>query len=312
MRKVSVFSLLVFWGLVAPVFVFAQGAVGITVTPLTFELTATPGETIKNAVRVTNPTQGSLIFDMEVEDFTAVGEGGEVIVETSADETFSMRKWIRTIPQQFTIEPGQTQVVEFAITVPENAEPGGHYGTILATVKGSIGVTGAATAPKVGSLVLLTVSGPIREELFVREFRVPSFSEYGPIPFTVRLENTGSVHVKPIGFVTISDFSGEKVIDIPFPQKRVLPGNTRKIDLAWEKKYPIGKYTAVLVGSFGISNTPISATTTFWVFPWKIALEIFGAFIALIVALIMTRKRFAAAFRILVKGERSENASQSP
>jgi hypothetical protein len=294
-------------GIIVPIFALAQSSpagVGITITPLTFELTANPGEAVSNSIRVSNASGAAVIFEMEVEDFTSAGEKGEVIVDPSSDETFSLKKWITTSPSRFTLESGQTQVVDFSINVPEGAEPGGHYGTVLASVKGTIGVTGAAISPKVGSLILLSVSGPIREEMFVREFTVPQFSQFGPVPFKVRLENTGSVHVKPIGFVGISDMFGKRVADIELPQKRILPGNTREIDLSWDKKFPLGKYTATLVTSFGVSNTPLSAVTTFWVFPWKIALEILICIAVVIAVLVKTRKRFAVAFRILVKGER--------
>ena len=240
---------------------------------------------------------------MDVEDFTTAGEEGDVIVEVSEDETFSMRKWITTTPAQFTLGPGETQIVQFTIRVPQNAEPGGHYGTILATVKGTVGVTGSAIAPKVGSLILLSVSGPIREELFIREFYIQPFSAVGPVLIAIRLENTGSVHVKPLGFIAIHDFFGNKVDQIELAPKRILPGNVRRIDAQWEKRFPIGKFTATLVGSFGISNTPFSATTTFWVFPWKIALEIFAGLIVILIVLVKTRKRFAMAFRIIVRGE---------
>lgn len=285
-----------------PIFALAQSS-GITISPLTFELTADPGEMVSNKLLVTNPTGGSLIFEMEVQDFTAAGEGGEVIVGPDVDETLSMERWVSTNPMRFTLEPGKTQVVDFTVSVPQDGEPGGHYATILATIKGSTDVTGSAISQKVGSLVLLSVSGSIREELFIREFSVPSFSQQGPISFLVRFENIGSVHVMPMGFVTIADFFGNKVADVPLSPKRVLPGNTRKIEVMWDKRYPIGKFTATLVGSFGISNTPISAVTTFWVFPWKIALEVLGGLIVLLVVLIKTRKRFRAAFNILFKGE---------
>lgn len=286
--------------------VHAQSAAGIAISPLTFELTANPGETITNALRVSNPTSAAIIFDMEVEDFTAAGESGEVIVAETGDDTYSMKKWVAVAPPRFTVEPGQTEIVSFAITIPRGAEPGGHYGTILAVVKGTIGNgTGAAIAQKVGALVLLSVSGHIREELFVREFSAPSFSESGPVPFTIRLDNSGSVHVRPLGFVTIADFRGNKLVDLPFPQRNVLPGSTRKMTLEWPKRYPIGKFTATLVGSFGISNTPISAVTTFWIFPWRIALGIFVFILALLALLVKLRRRFRAAFQALMKGERA-------
>ena len=290
------------FGICMPAFV-VHGQAGISVTPLTFELTGNPGDVLTNAIRVTNPTGGSVIFEIEIEDFTTVGETGEVVVDAIGDEAVSMRNWITTDPKRFTLEADQTQSVSFDITIPKDAEPGGHYVSILASVKGTAGVTGAAVSQKVATLVLLSVSGTIREELLIRDFTVPRFSEKGPILFVARLDNTGSVHVRPIGFIAISNFWGKHVGDIPLPARRVLPGATRRIEMQWDKSYPVGKFTATFVGSFGNSNTPISSITTFWVFPWKIALEIFGALVLLVVALIITRRRFRAALRVLFKGE---------
>ena len=287
--------------------VFAQeGRVGITISPLTFELTANPGDTITNIVKIYNPTDNIISIKMEVEDFKPVGETGQVIVEPEVEMTYSLKRWVKTTPTEFTLEPKEQKFVDFEISVPENAEPGGKYGSILASTTGMVGegVTGAAVAQKVGALLLLTVAGPVQENLGIKEFSAPSFLEYGPVSFLMRFENTGTVHVRPRGFVTITNWQGKKVADVEFPQLNVIPGSIRKIETSWQNKWLFGKYTAMLVGSYGTANLPFNPPVlVFWAFPWKIALGIFLVLLLIIAFFYKTRRRWQLALRILFKGE---------
>lgn len=292
-------------GLILANNVFAQ-AKGIGISPLTFELTANPGDTLTNILKVYNPTDSIMAIKMEVEDFTVRGELGQVIIEPAETETYSLARWITTEPLEFTLGPREQKFVDFTINVPENAEPGGKYGSVLASTAGIIGeeITGAVVAQKVGALVLLTVSGEVEEELIVKEFSCPSFLEYGPVKFTIRFENTGTVHLRPRGFVVITDWRGKKVADVAFPQNNVIPGGIRKIETSWDKKWLVGRYTAMLVGGYGIANTPFNPPVlTFWVFPWKIALAIFLGILVVLIFFYKTRKRWKMALKILLKGE---------
>lgn len=293
-------------GSLVPGLVLAQeGAKGLTISPLTFELVADPGDSTVNELKVFNPTQSTFSVKMEVEDFTAVGEEGQVVVEKTEGKTYSLKEWVAFEPQSFTVEPGERQFVRFTITVPESGEPGGHYGSILASTVGTTGegTTGTGIAYKVGALVLLTVSGEVRENLLVENFGVPDFQERGPVPFNVLFANNGTVHVRPLGFVQITSMMGKKVEDIPFPQKSVIPGAKRKLEFAWDPQgFKIGRYTAALVGSYGQTNVPMSAVTTFWIFPWK-QISLVGFFVlALLVFFLKTWSRFGLAVSVLVKG----------
>jgi len=180
---ISVFAALVFW--LGFNDVAAQGGSRITVSPLNFELTANPGDTVTNTVRISNPGSSAITIQMEVEDFAVVGEAGQVVVEPAETETYSLAGWVQVTPDLFTLRPGEHQIVEFSVQVPVNAEPGGHYGSILASTIAATGegFTGAAFAQKVGSLVLLSVSGEVVEELNVKEFTGPGFFGIWAHPF---------------------------------------------------------------------------------------------------------------------------------
>lgn len=286
---------------------FAQeGRVGINISPLTFELTANPGDVLVNTLKVFNPTDSTIAIKMEGEDFAPTGEMGQVVIEPAETETYSLKKWITSQPTTFTLGPRERKFVEFTINVPIDAEPGGHYGSVLASTVGVVGegITGTAVAQKVGSLVLLTVSGEVTESLTIEEFTAPSFVEHGPVPFVIRFENTGTIHVRPKGFVTITDWRGEKVADVEFPQKNVIPEAIRRIDASWDKKWLFGRYTATLVGIYGTENLPLSPeVVVFWAFPWKIALAIFLILMIVITYFVKTRRRWRMALRILFRGE---------
>lgn len=279
---------------------------GITISPLTFELTSNPGDVLANKLKVYNSSDAVISVKMEVEDFKPIGESGEVVVAPDEETTYSLKRWVATEPGEFTLEPKEQKFVDFIISVPQNAEPGGKYGTILVTITGSVSadkISGAAVAQKIGALVLLTVSGDVKEGLIVKDFSAPSFLEYGPVPFSTRFENIGSVHVRPRGFISITDWRGEKAVDIEFTQSNVIPGTIREIDSKWNTKWLFGKYTATLVGSYGTSNTPFDPyVITFWVLPWKLTLIVLTVLLIFFVFFFKTRKRWKLAMKALVKG----------
>jgi hypothetical protein len=231
--------------------------------------------------------------------------------ETEEDPTYSLRQWVTISPKTFTLKPRETKIVTFKTAVPKNAEPGGKYGAIVAsTEKGEIGQTGAVTVQKVGALVLLTVQGPIRYDASARDFytvdskgdtrdRSPqALYERAPIYFLLRLHNNGTVHIKPKGFITVSNIFGKKITDIEVPAKNVLPNSDRAQIVEWNDA-KMGRYVATLVLNYGDKNQQITATTSFTVFPWKIGLPIVAGVLIVIWFLIARRARVARALAII-------------
>ena len=308
MKRWLCLSILVIGGLILAPNVSAQFSLGIA--PLTFEITANPGDIVENYLKVYNPSPDTSVqIEMVIEDIAPTGEAGHVIVEPAETETYSLARWIETEPKEFSLAPREEKFVKFTINIPENAEPGGHYGTVIAGAKLVAGprATGAAILPRVGSLVLLTVPGVMREELIVKEFIAPNYSEFGPIPFTIRFENTGTVHIKPTGYITVTNWLGQKVADIEFPSHNVLPRAVRKFETSLPQKWLFaGRYTATLTGNYGLSNVSLTPTViTFWVFPWKFGLGIFLVLLGIIIFFLKTGKRWKMAMKVLVKGERT-------
>lgn len=287
--------------------------VALSISPLNFEFTINPGETREDVVKVTNPdSEKTQTITMAVEPFRG-DETGQVTVldEEEDDPAYSLKQWVTISPKTFMLKPRETRVVTFKTVVPKNAEPGGKYGAIVAsTERGEIGQTGAVTVQKVGSLVLLTVQGFIQYNASARDFytvnntedirdRSPqSLYEKSPVYFLTRLHNNGTVHIKPKGFITISNIFGKKVADIEVPAKNVLPGSDRAQIVEWNEA-KMGRYTATMVLNYGDKNQQITATTSFTVFPWKTGVPIIVGVLVLLWFLIARRARVARALSII-------------
>src|SRR5690606_8074877 len=109
----------------------------------------------------------------------------------------------------------------------------------------------AAVTTRVGTLVLLRVSGNVSEQASISTFEAPAYSQQGPVNFSLRIQNEGNVHIRPKGTIIITDMFGRKVEEIPLDGANVLPGSVRKTDSTWEKTNILGTYTATLVATYG-------------------------------------------------------------
>lgn len=285
---------------------FAGSALAVSISPVKFELSANPGDEIRNVIRVYNDTAEPVAVTVNVDNFSPTGEDGQVVIDESDDTTgFSLKSWVSLSENQFTLEPRTSQAVEFAVLVPTNAEPGGHYGSILASIAPIDSVTGGGVgiAQRVGALLLLDVAGEVTEKMYIAEFSTPEFSEYGPIDFTLRLKNDGSVHLKPRGFIKITNMFGKEAGIFDIPQSNVLPQSVRKFDFDWGVKYMYGKYTASLSAIYGSGNESLSAITTFWIIPWKIVTVTIFIILLVVVGIFRGRHRIALAMKVLRGGQ---------
>lgn len=272
---------------------------GLAVTPPTFELSANPGDVIKNSIRVDNLTDSKLSITVDRKNFAAIGEEGQVDLN-SQDSSFSLASWIQLDTTSAELAPKGSKTFNFTIKVPNNAEPGGRFGSILFKVPPTATPGGVAVGQEIGSLLLLRVAGKVTEHAHIESFAATeSFREYGPVSFETRIKNTGNVHVKPTGTITITDFFGNKVATIPIEAKNILPGAVRKTEELWSATSLFGKYTATLSVQYGSNQQLLTASTTFVVIPYKLVLVWLTAILVAGILIFIGRRRIARSLRIL-------------
>lgn len=271
-----------------------QAGQGLEVSPPSQEVQVDPGTTTQVKASIRNKSTNTTTMSVRVEDFTAYGDEGQV--ELTNNPTYSIKNWTKVSPSTFTLAPGQEQQVTATVSVPKSAA-GGRYGTFVFGVNGSPSKPGTASInQEIASLFLLRISGPVNEKLSLLEFSAPTFSEFGPINFGLKVNNGGNVHVKTYGLINVTDMFNRKVKDVVVYETNVFPGSNRIVTGTLNNRFLIGRYNATAVLYYGSEkNQTITSTLTFYVFPVKI----FAGIIVILVILYLGRKRLKKAFKAL-------------
>jgi hypothetical protein len=273
---------------------------GISVHPTNFDITAIPGQKASGVITVDNLTAQPIQIRVDLRNFTALGEEGSVTL-TTEDTGFSLAKWIKVQPETMLIEPHGSQNFAFTIIAPVNAEPGGHFGSIVfitvppPDLKGS----GASLSQEIGALILYEIPGNAKEQATLESFAADkSFYEFGPVTFGARVKNEGAIHVAPAGSVLVKGWFGQKFL-VPLDMRNVLPNAVRRIPATLNRKILIGNYTATLIATYGTKGQQLYASTQFFAFPIR-----YGVIILIIlIILILARRRIGKSLKILLTGK---------
>jgi hypothetical protein len=305
-----VFSILYF--AVAFHLAFAQGA-GVGMRPATIEESGEPGTSQEHTVTLSNLSNAEQTFYLFTRDITGVGGGGSpIFADEDAEKTgYELSEWVTTSVEELTIAGGQEASFTIRIDIPENATPGSHFGGVFASIEPPrMRSVGASVGYEVANIISIRVAGDAIESAQIRSFATNNFI-YGEskIDFTARIENKGTVLVRPIGPLEIYNMFGSKVATLTFNDTKagVFPLTTRDFDIVWTGDSPgFGRYQAVLslvYGDLGRQAT-ISSTATFWILPANIILPALGVLAVLLITVYVAIKLYVRRTLASVGGVR--------
>lgn len=301
-------------------------AQAITIIPPRIELSADPGKTISNSVKIYNEMGSVLTLYTSTANFTAKnGKEGVPEFLSPEDSAYGLASWILIEKGPIIILPSEYKSIDYSISIPQNADPGGHYAGIFfqngnpedRSDKPAIGLSS-----KAGTLVLLEVSGNIIESGELKSFGIKNgkkFFEHLPIEFSVGFGNTGNVHLRPEGSIEITNMFGKTVAKIDVNKRKIgaganiLPKTTRHFEEPWgasenissgselgfwdkikfeQNNFALGRYAAKLNLAYGNKNQTIEKTIEFWIFPWQLMLVYLFKAAFLILALIFLVRKY--------------------
>lgn len=303
MRKALLFVVLLslFWVKATSIKAYGQETVSsLSISPPSFDLVVDKGASTSGIIKVENISGQPVQIKVEKRNISARGEEGEIDLKEE-ETTFSLASWITITPDLTTIPARSIKEFKYTITVPSNAEPGGHFGSVVfGTIpQKNLNQTGALFSQEIGALFLTKVNGIVNENAAIEEFKSESvFNEFGPITLAARIKNNGNVHVKPTGTIEITNLLGQKST-IQLESKNVLPNSIRKLNGTLNKTFLMGKYESKLFASYGTTNQKLVASTTFYVFPVRYAAVAFG----IIAVMYLMRHRLKKAVYALVSNK---------
>lgn len=265
--------------------VMPRAASALTAQPAVIDdIVLDPGETYVGSIRLHNETSSAETFSLHVKDFIASDEVGTPMFIDDAGAR-SMKDWISFSRPSLRIDAGDGELLMYTIRVPRSAAPGGYYAGVQFSSGSDVD---AASYPVSGPLLLVRVTGHVVEKGDVSSFITHQASQTSlPVEFSVRFQNDGNTHVKPKGFVSITNMFGGVSAIIPVNEgggnvlsessrvftfrwnKADLPENASELSKEWND-FGFGPYTATLVLHYGEQRQITSATTSFFVFPWML------------------------------------------
>ncbi len=264
---------------------------GLRISPPRIVKSVFPGSSDRFSIDVTNITNNPLIAVVTTDNFTSDDEAGtpQLVVDENFNPPHSIEPFIGELGN-LSLQPGEMATLNVTIDVPPGASPGAYYGLIRFTaVPDELeGASGVALSASVGTIVLIEVPGDIIEAMSLVEIAAArdqspdisataSFFEGAPDSVVIRLQNDGNSFLQPFGRVTVKDWSGNMVYDYELndgdPRGNILPDTIRRFENNIENISSFGRYT--IEANIGYGDTGgkiISATSTFWVVPWRLIL----------------------------------------
>ena len=283
----------------------ANKALALTITPVRLEISGDPGQTVNQQMTLINEFDTPETYYVSYANFEAQGESG---TPSFVDATSDLGTWM-SAPSSVTLNPKESKIIPITITIPKDADPGGHFAAIFwGTIPPKDVSNGVAIGAKTGMLVLLSVSGNVSEQGGILEFGTKNkqtFFTSLPINFYYRFQNSGGDRIKPTGNIIMKDILGltGATIDGNPVQGNVLPASIRRFETVWQGKdgptppadsdqgnffdkvgyewnnFAFGHYNANISLAYGTKNEISTASFAFWVFPWHLTVFVLIALI---------------------------------
>lgn len=284
--------------------------VSLTISPATLLLQTDPAKSVDSSFQVFNNSTETEYLKVSVLKFSADETGSAPLLQEFLPED-EYKDWLTFNTNTFTVQPKTWQTVQVTFNPPATAALSYYYAIVISR-QSSLEPKGGETAMR-GAPALLTLvtvnSSFTKQELQLKSFKTTKrLFEFLPVEFELQVENTGNVHLAPVGNIFIDGFSKKDVgvIQINRMNGLILPGSTRTYTLKWEDGFPLytpeekdgkivldadgkpklklswdfskanlfrmGKYTGHLIFIYdnGQRDVPTESKVSFWVLPIRI------------------------------------------
>lgn len=211
-----------------------------SVIPMGKQIFLNPGEVYSGSITVANLSSSvdDLSYKVGISPYSVVGNGYDADFLTNSSHT-EITSWITIENPTGTVAPNESKIVNYTITVPEDASPGGQYAalSVIGTPINSAStnsVLAVGNIYEIASLIYANISGVIEREGSVLENSIPSFSTVPSIKTTAIIENKGNTHEDAIfSFEITNAITGENIYSTAAndatQSEIIMPDTTREI-----------------------------------------------------------------------------------
>lgn len=270
----------------------------LKVSPVRSDVQIKAGETGEVPVTITNLTNKEVLVAPIENDFVQGDENGTpsiILDATQYAPTHSLKRFMVPL-KNVTVPANGSAVVRVKIVVPADAQAGGYFGALRFAPTTPDGGGQVNLSASVASLILLTVPGPVTEQLNLTNFTIQQGNDAGAnfrtpddLKVAFRFENKGNIQEGPFGKISVTQ--GKEVIyDTNFneetPRDVILPDGARKWEVPIEKVGDFGYYTVHATFTYGSTNKTIEVERSFWIIPTYMIIAAIAILVVLIAGIV--------------------------
>lgn len=268
---------------------------GIGVSPGKIDVEVSPGDVKEGSVVVSNEGDQPIVIKCYVMD-RKIRKGNEIEFTAPGNPMESPSSWLSAAPTNFSLTPGQQQVVTWRMVVPKDVMPGDSVAVLFFENIPEQQPGAVTIGARVGSLIAVRVKGEIKISSRFVEFKAipktislqlvlfgkrllsltwtPPFAllDRGPAVLAASFENTGNVRLPVSGTVKVRNIFGREVASLAAEPLDIFPRDTDALSFTWEKVPLVGRFLAT--GEFEAGGREYTAQTVFWVLPVKHGLSL--------------------------------------
>lgn len=226
-----------------------EGDAAMTVSPMRRSITLNPGDEYRGTLSIANPGSAveDLPYKLEIKPFY-VDENNQPVFGEAGNST-QMAKWVTLIsPEKGVVHPNESVEVEYNIKVPSDAPAGGQYASIIVSTDFKAGTDGGVNigeALSIAHLLLVEVTGEIREGGEIEEIGIDGFLLDGKVRAYATVNNTGNVHLPAVYKMEVYPlfspdllYGGKGTEEVHY----ILPDATLKNETVWSDTPVIGLF----------------------------------------------------------------------
>jgi len=223
----------------------------ITLSPTSANLTIDAGKSVSGKLTIVDDGTTDYDFLVYARPYSIQNNNYDDPNFTAITNTADSYQWVQFPQTKFHIKAGQTEYVNYVVSVPANAAPGGHYGVIFAEVQPTGTAAGGTitTKKRVGMVMYTTVNGAVTLAGTSAGSSVPFWQAEAPLHTTVAAKNTGNTHFTDTVQLTVSDLFGHAKYQAT-KEYVVLPQTTRTMSVDWQTAPWFGLYKVAIQQKF--------------------------------------------------------------
>jgi hypothetical protein len=245
----------------------------IVLSPASKQIKIDAGKTFKDKLIIINNGTVAYTVKLYSTPYSVKGTSYTPDFDTAAANA-DVYQWVTYEEDEYVLNPGEKVEAPYAIEVPADATPGGHYGVLFAETQSDESSGQISRNKRVGTIVYATVNGDYITEGKQVSATIDWLQLGGPITAYMTVENTGNTDYTMTDYMEVKNVLGGTVYE-KTNERIILPKTTRDIQLTWDNGPIMGLYN-VKVESKILDKVE---TTSSWVLlmpMWMLVLSVLG------------------------------------